>query len=158
MRCFLDTYDHFLMASFAECILYLHMRIFFVQVEVFESQSLSGIFLHLNGEFTRASGLKTIQRETEFGFVSIHAWQTVWSLAALFETRCCIEDPLKTVIENIDFINSKYLLTVVALTLANSVKIPHTYTHTPSLRVAALPPLFPFFPLSGGGGVKLNVG
>ena len=49
------------------------MRIFFVQVEVFEIQSLSGIFLHLNGEFTRASGLKTIQRETEFGFVSIHA-------------------------------------------------------------------------------------
>ena len=73
MRCFLDTYDDFLTASFAEYILYLHMRIFFVQVEVFEIQSLSGIFLHLNGEFTRASGLKTIQRETEFGFVSIHA-------------------------------------------------------------------------------------
>ena len=73
MLCFLDTYYHFSMASFAECILYLHMRIFFVQVEVFESKSLSGIFLHLNGEFTRASGLKTIQRETEFGFVSIHA-------------------------------------------------------------------------------------
>ena len=116
-----------LMASFAEHALYLHMRIFSVHVEVFKSHSISGIFLHHNGEFTRALGPKTTQPDSEFGIVSIHSSQTVRCTLVTY----CTDVPLKTVIENIDFINSQYLLNVVTLTLAN-LKKKHTYTHSPS--------------------------